>query len=54
MEPSLRTFLNSYIGTVCATLMPVVVTAFLTIPLNLGGHPGEPRLGGTTVAAHMT
>ena len=47
-------FVRQYVGVVLAALAPVVVTAFLSIPVNLGGHPGEVRSAQSTVALHMT
>jgi hypothetical protein len=37
-------------------LAPVALTAFVSIPLSLGGHPGEASLTARTVvtATHMT
>ena len=43
MHPVLRLFIRRYLGVVCAALLPVIFAAFLSIPLSLGGHPGEPR-----------
>jgi hypothetical protein len=54
MHPRVRIFLSQYIGVVFASLVPVVLTAFLSIPLNLGGHPGEIRSAEATVNRHMT
>jgi len=34
-------FVRQFAGTVVATLVPVVLVAFWSIPFNLGGHPGE-------------
>jgi hypothetical protein len=53
MNSELRHFLNRLTGVVAMTLVPVVLTAFLTIPFNLGGYPGE---GTSQVAGlrHMT
>jgi hypothetical protein len=42
MHHSLALFVREFAGVVAATLMPVVAVAFLSIPLSLGGHPGEP------------
>lgn len=54
MNSSLRWFLSQYLGVVAATLAPVILVAFLSIPFSLGGHPGDARLAGGTVAQHMT
>jgi hypothetical protein len=35
-------------------LLPVVLVAFLSIPFNLGAHPGEARTNVMPIAAHMT
>ena len=54
MNVSLRTFVYQYLGVVSAALMPVVLAAFVTIPLSLGGHPGEARPTDTFSDQHMT
>ena len=41
MHPSLALFARQFAGVVAATLVPVIAVAFLSIPLSLGGHPGE-------------
>ena len=46
-------FIRRWLGVVAATLLPVVITAFISIPLNLGGHPGEAR-NVVESAQHMT
>jgi hypothetical protein len=51
--PDLRNFLNPLIGLVAITLLPVVLTAFLTIPFNLGRYPGEAAPQGAALR-HMT
>jgi hypothetical protein len=53
MNSDLRHFLSPMIGLVAMTLVPVVLTAFLTIPFNLGRHPGDAPPEGP-VARHMT
>ncbi|MEO8804752.1 MAG: hypothetical protein ABI433_01615 [Burkholderiaceae bacterium] len=37
-----------------AALIPVVLTAFLTIPFNLGGHPGEARSSSVQMGEPVT
>lgn len=54
MHPSLKHFIRQYLGVVIATLVPVVLTAFLSIPYVLSGHPGEPRAADAMVVRHMT
>lgn len=54
MHPALHLFIRQYLGIVCAALLPVIVTAFVSIPLNLGGHPGEARAVETSMNRHMT
>lgn len=43
MNRQLPVFALQFLGVVAATLLPVVFTAFVSIPLSLGGHPGEAR-----------
>jgi hypothetical protein len=54
MHASLRLFINQYLGVVIATLMPVMLIAFLSIPFSLGGHPGEARPAAATATWHVT
>lgn len=54
MNPTLFTFARQYLAVVIAALVPVVLTAFLSIPFNLGGHPGKPRPAQSLVDRHMT
>jgi hypothetical protein len=54
MHPVLRNFIRQYFHVVVAAVVPVVVTAFLSIPFSLGGHPGELRLVEVTIGQHMT
>jgi hypothetical protein len=54
MHPALRLFTHQFTGVVIAALVPVVLTAFVSMPLNLGGHPGEPRVVALQNSQHMT
>ena len=54
MTNTLSDFAHQFIGVVVASLIPVVLTAFFSIPLNLGGHPGEVRVYVAQVSRHMT
>lgn len=54
MHPQTLLFVRQYLGVVAAALAPVVLTAFVTMPLNLRGHPGELRNAQATLSAHMT
>lgn len=54
MPSTLRLFLRQYLGIVGAALLPVFFTAFVSIPLSLGGHPGEPRVASAMVDTHMS
>jgi hypothetical protein len=54
MNASLRMFVHQYLGLVAAALVPVVLAAFVCIPLSLGAHPGEPRPTDTFADQHMT
>jgi hypothetical protein len=47
-------FARLFAGTVVAALLPVILVAFLTIPFNLGGHPGETRIVTMLTPTHMT
>ncbi len=54
MHPALRLFTHQFTGVVIATLVPVLLTAFMSIPLSLGGHPGELRMVSQLSPSHMT
>lgn len=54
MHPVLHRFIRQYFSIVCAALVPVVLTAFLTIPASLGGHPGDPCMAVAQSDRHMS
>ena len=54
MHPALRLFIRQYLWVLRAALVPVVITAFLSIPLSLGCHPGEPHRPDAMGYRHMT
>lgn len=54
MNSSLRLFIRQYVGVVLATLVPVVLVAFLSIPYALGASPGEERWPEAPSARHMS
>jgi hypothetical protein len=54
MHIELRRFLTQLMGVVVMSLVPVVFTAFLTMPWSLGRHPGEAVPLGTIELRHMT
>lgn len=54
MHRQLKSFATRYVAVVIASLVPVIVTTFLSIPYNLGGNPGEPRTAQSLLTAHMT
>jgi hypothetical protein len=54
MQTSLKLFIRQYLGVVIATLVPVVLVAFMSIPFSLGGHPGEPRVVELTGMQHLS
>jgi hypothetical protein len=54
MNVDLKNFVSAYLRVVVVALVPLALTAFLTIPYSLGGHPGEPVAREHTSAQHMT
>ena len=48
-----RWLVEQMLRAVLMTLVPVVATAFLTMPINIGSHPGEMPVQ-TTGQRHMT
>lgn len=53
MHPELRCFLSRFIGTVVLTLIPVIFIAFVSMPISLQRHPGDPAPTGLPLR-HMT
>jgi hypothetical protein len=54
MDASLRLFVSQYVGAVAATLVPVIIVTFMSMPLSLGGHPGEPRRANAIELLHFS
>jgi hypothetical protein len=54
MNATALPFARQFIGVVLAALVPVVLTAFISVPMSLGGHPGEARAAAATAGQHMT
>ena len=54
MNADLKNFMATYVRVVLMTLMPMALTAFLSIPYSLGGHPGDATETGTLSSQHMT
>ena len=50
MLPKTQTFVPNLLAVILGTLLFVMSVAFVSIPLSLGGHPGD-RLGGATPSA---
>lgn len=54
MSSERPSFLAQYLRVVAAAVFAVAALAFVSIPLSLGGHPGEPRVSQGAGAGHMT
>ncbi|WP_157979398.1 hypothetical protein [Rhodoferax ferrireducens] len=54
MDSSLQLFIRQFAGVVLATLVPVILIAFMSIPVTLGGHPGEASAANAPFTQHMT
>lgn len=54
MHPELARFIAQISRAVAATLLPLALLTFLTMPVSLGGHPGEPRDIDPAADRHMT
>ncbi len=55
MHIELHRFLSRLIGAIAITLVPVVFTAFVSMPLSLNRHPGETAQAQPLAPArHMT
>ena len=44
MHPILKQFIIQYLAVIGTVMIPVIVVSFLSMPYNLGGHPGEARV----------
>jgi hypothetical protein len=42
VHPELNHFVRQVVGIAAMALIPVILTAFVSFPLVLGHHPGEP------------
>jgi hypothetical protein len=54
MPQDLKNFVVLYLRVVVMALLPLALTAFLSIPYSLGGHPGEPIPRSSISYLHMT
>jgi hypothetical protein len=54
MNIYLRSFIQQYLRVVLATLVPVILIAFMSIPVSLGGHPGVTLSANAPFTQHMT
>ena len=54
MQDDLHDFLARFAGAVVMTLVPVVLIAFLSMPLSLSRHPGEAPIDANAPVRHMT
>ncbi len=53
MKTAPTSFPRQLLAAVLAGLVPVVLTAFLSIPFNLGRHPGEAPATEQPMLHHM-
>lgn len=54
MHPTLRHFVRQYLFVVLAAVIPVVLTTFISMPMSLGGHPGEIHDIAMSVDRHLS
>lgn len=54
MQADLHDFLARFVGTIAATLIPVVLIAFTTLPMSLHHHIGTPSSTVHLAPQHMT
>jgi hypothetical protein len=54
MDTALRIFIKEFAGVVAIAFMSVVVVAFVSIPANLGRHPGAARSANLPAGWHLT
>lgn len=54
MHPALQDFARRFFFVTVAACLPAILTAFLSQPLILGGHPGESVAAMVPQARHLT
>lgn len=54
MNGDLREFAFQWCRVALLTLFPIMLTAFIAIPLSLGAHPGDPLSIRAEISQHMT
>lgn len=54
MHPCLRAFIRQYVAVVAGALVPVVLTTFLSVPMNLQNSQENHQLAGVTAEWHLT
>jgi hypothetical protein len=54
MDKNLRNFVVQFVGVVLATLIPVIIIAFLSMPWQLNRHPGESAVSTEQAITHLT
>ena len=54
MHPALKAFVRQFLGVVVITLVPVVLTTFISIPFSLERVPGAGDVAVTAMERHMT
>jgi hypothetical protein len=55
MHPELSSFLKTFGRVVALTLLPVILIAFVSMPVSLGHHPGEADTAqASPLRTHMT
>lgn len=54
MHPALQDFVRRFFFVMFAACLPAILTAFLSQPLILGGHPGESVVPPVSQARHLT
>lgn len=54
MDPTLFRFAAQYARVVVVSLLPVIFTAFVALPMSLGRHPGEAPAPAAGLHRHMT
>lgn len=54
MDQDLKDFAAQWLRVVAMALVPVVVAAFIGVPMALERHPGETRMANERAHWHMT
>lgn len=54
MHPCLHAFIRQYVAVVAGTLVPVILTTFISIPMNLETFSDDHQTASISAGRHLT